>query len=511
MNFRRIIKENRKVFFVNALSIGIAFIAFFEQILTSDIVYSMVIGELDKAPSLTEHLASGRYTNYLISWMYRFFNTFGINKLSHQWVLQLFGILIYALAATILYRMLASYMNVQGYSVWLNILVLICFINPFIVETYVYVSFDWAIGVLFAVLSASMLAKGQYIKGGIIAFLAVSTYQTNIVITLLIALTGVYLQYYTELKKLIQRVIMCGAVTAIVAVINLVIPKICMAVGITDNIVKSTDTGDPWSLRLTWIYQNIYLSIVKAYGMLPNYFIPMVLLLVTTIVFVLQTHRYGWNKLWIPVLWIVFVVGMMLLPYVPCFVATYPGFPQRTMLSMFIALAMVMIVSLFFIRQGLSVLKNGYKVLILVVVGALVLATESSIKDCYVCNAMDKYEARCIQEAISEYEDESGMEITTIAVHRPGFIHYTYPEQTSVYVYTLFAHRMFYDSWSDVNLLNYLYGKHYKRIDMDELYTDTYDSYQKFITSHWEGKYWDRLNIDEQIIFDGNTMYWSLY
>ena len=139
------------------------------------------------------------------------------------------------------------------------------------------------------------------------------------------------------------------------------------------------------------------------------------------------------------------------------------------------------------------------------------LATESSIKDCYVCNAMDKYEARCIQEAISEYEDESGMEITTIAVHRPGFIHYTYPEQTSVYVYTLFAHRMFYDSWSDVNLLNCLYGKHYKRIDMDELYTDTYDSYQKFITSHWEGKYWDRLNIDEQIIFEGNTMYWSLY
>lgn len=511
MSIRKIIQENSKLFFINMMSLVIAFIAFFEKILTSDIVYSAAIGEIDKMPSLTEHLASGRYTNYLISWIYRGFHLFGINKLSHQWILQLSGMIVYAVAATLLYKMLATYMKLRRYSVWLNILVLMCFINPFIVETYVYVCFDWAIGILLAVMSAEELTKGRYMSGGMLAFLAVSTYQTNIVIVLLIAVSGVYLQYYADFKELVKKVCLSGIVTAIAAVINILIPKVCLAIGITDNIVKSTDTGDPWSLRLTWIYQNVYLSIVKAYGMLPNYFIPLVLVIVATMVAASLIYTRRKTKWWISFIWLLFVIGAMLLPYVPCFIASYPGFPQRTMLSMFVALALVMCIGFFFIEQSIQVMKKVYRILVIIVSIVLFVATETSIKDSFVCNALDKYEARCIQDTIHEYETETGIEVTTIAVHRPGFAHYTYPEQTSVYVYTLFAHRMFYDPWSDVNLLNYLYDEHYERIDMDELYTDTYDEYQEFIKSHWEGKYWDHLNVDEQIIFDGDTMYWSLY
>ena len=56
-----------------------------------------------------------------------------------------------------------------------------------------------------------------------------------------------------------------------------------------------------------------------------------------------------------------------------------------------------------------------------------------------------------------------------------------------------------------------MFGGNYERINMDQFYTDTYEEYQAFIKEHWEGKYWDHLDVEEQLIFDGDTLYWSLY
>ena len=92
-----------------------------------------------------------------------------------------------------------------------------------------------------------------------------------------------------------------------------------------------------------------------------------------------------------------------------------------------------------------------------------------------------------------------------------GSIHYIYEEQHFEYVYTLYAHRLFYDAWADVNLLNYMFDRDYERVNMDELYTDNTEYYQSLIQQYWEGKSWTHLNTEEQLVFDGNTMYWALY
>ena len=56
-------------------------------------------------------------------------------------------------------------------------------------------------------------------------------------------------------------------------------------------------------------------------------------------------------------------------------------------------------------------------------------------------------------------------------------------------------------TWSDVLLINYLSGKEYIKVPMDE---DVYDMY-------FRGKSWETFNADEQLVFDGDTMYWAIY
>lgn len=505
------IKYNGKLYLMNTgLLLGIYMITMNFQI-TSDVLYSEMIGELDHAPSFTEHIASGRYTNYLISWFYRFLNCLGVNKMHYQWVLQLLGILVYSAAALLLYRMFEKAMKLTRYSLVLNALILVCFVNPFIVETFVYVAFDWAVGILLAVLAAQYITEKRYVIGWILAFLAVSAYQSNIIMTLQFCIAIIFITEYDNIRQLIKRVFISGLLCVSAAGVNILIPKLGLALHVTDEIVKQTGVQGAWSERIYQIKMIIWLSIVKAYGMLPNYFIPLVILLAWgTTAIIIWKNADGYKKFLNIVLWSVAVLSCILVPYAPCFVSTIIGYPQRTLISMFVGFSMILICCYYFLKDT-GYLSGLFAVGTALGAAIMVYSTQTGLQDCYIANAMDFHEARQIQEAIDQYETETGNEIHTIVVHRMGSIHYIYEEQHFEYVYTLYAHRLFYDAWADVNLLNYMFDKDYERVNMDELYTDNTEYYQSLIQQYWEGKSWTHLNTDEQLVFDGNTMYWALY
>lgn len=504
------IYKNKILYLINTVALLGTYMITMNFQITSDVLYSEMIGEVAKAPSLSEHLASGRYTNYLISWLYRFLNLFGINKMHHQWILQLMGILVYAIAACVLYRMFEKALKLDKYSIILNVLVLVCFINPFIAETYVYVAFDWAVGILLAVLAAKYIVDRKYVKGWIFAFLAVSTYQCNIIMTLLFCVAVTFIEDYLKCVKLIKNVLISGLLTLSAASVNILIPKICLALHITDEIIKQTGVKDEWSLRLQWIFDIVRLCIIKAYGMLPNYFIPITVVLAFFAVSFTILFQYGWKKIWIIFMWGFVVAGCMLVPFAPCFVSSTIGFPQRTLTPVFMGLSMILICSYAFLRNT-KYLSKGFLIGTALGAAIMVYSTQTGLQDCYIANAIDFYEAQEIQEAIEEYEAESGNEVTDIVVHRMGSIHYAYQEQHFQNVYTLYAHRLYYDAWADVNLLNYMFGEEYNRINMDEQYTDNTEYYQSLIQKYWDGKSWSHLDTDEQLVFDGNTMYWALY
>lgn len=501
-------QEDIKLFGVNATILLAVYSTMMNFQITSDHVYAAVIDEFSQFPNMINQLAAGRYTGYFIAWILKVFQLVGVDKVHHQFVLQIAGILVYAIAASILYKIYAEKMQLEKYSIFLNALILIAFVNPFIVETYVYICLDWAIGILLAVLGAKYLLKQRYGLGFLFSFLAVSTYQTNILMVLIYCIGAIYIEYRHSFKELFTRIMKCGAITVLAAFINILIPKICLSLGIIDGIVKQTGAGDEWNLRIVWIAQIIYLSIYKGYGMLPEGFLFWMILLISLIA-ILYFARKKEKKTGLQILYWILLTGILFgMLYAPCFVSSTIGYPQRTMLSLFMSFS-VLLICFYSLIKNERLLK--YHIGIYLIAGIMLYQTESGIQDCYTSNALDFYEAQCVQETIEAYEQETGNEITQIAVHRASNIHYSYAQLHYENVYALYSHRLFYDAWSDVNLLNYLFDEDYERIDMDYPYGDKRQFYDEICAKYFDGKSWDRLNTEEQIVFDGNVMYWVIY
>lgn len=118
--------------------------------------------------------------------------------------------------------------------------------------------------------------------------------------------------------------------------------------------------------------------------------------------------------------------------------------------------------------------------------------------DKYKLNALD--ESRCcyVGQAISEYEETSGIEIRKIAF-------YTDAESAIPTYPHLYSHTgdlicsSFNQSWSDLSALNYYLGTNYEKVDPVEKY-DIYFS----------EKNWDHLS-QGQLIFDGDTLHLCIY
>lgn len=101
-----------------------------------------------------------------------------------------------------------------------------------------------------------------------------------------------------------------------------------------------------------------------------------------------------------------------------------------------------------------------------------------------------------IVEAINEYELENNIQIKNIAFYDDAKLNYEYwnAEELMYFSYTA---PIYYGYWCDIFSINVLSGKEYNRI---------YDSLRdKEIYYYFKTKDWDEINLEEQIIFKGDT------
>ena len=118
--------------------------------------------------------------------------------------------------------------------------------------------------------------------------------------------------------------------------------------------------------------------------------------------------------------------------------------------------------------------------------------------DKYKLNALDENRCYYVGQAISEYEEASGIEIKKIAFYADA--------ESAVPTYPhLYSHTgdlicsSFNQSWSDLSALNYYLGSDYERADPSELYRD-----------YFSEKNWDHLS-SQQLIFEGDTLHLCIY
>ena len=117
----------------------------------------------------------------------------------------------------------------------------------------------------------------------------------------------------------------------------------------------------------------------------------------------------------------------------------------------------------------------------------------------FATTKIDQNYARDIYCEIQKYEKATGTEIVSIApVNDISPLWYNpYVEYTSFDV----NKRIVPQEWCDVNLINFVSGRSFYRLEMpDDIYLN-----------YFEGKDWDYYCPEEQLYFKENTLYWCIY
>lgn len=116
-----------------------------------------------------------------------------------------------------------------------------------------------------------------------------------------------------------------------------------------------------------------------------------------------------------------------------------------------------------------------------------------------VSNRLDEEIAYMVQDRINEYENESGKEINTILFRNDAVPTYNY--RALDFEAFEIGQRAYTASWSCVEMISYYNGENYNYEYMDD---ETFN--QIFDNNDWDG-----IDLDEQLVFDGETAYFAIY
>jgi hypothetical protein len=118
-------------------------------------------------------------------------------------------------------------------------------------------------------------------------------------------------------------------------------------------------------------------------------------------------------------------------------------------------------------------------------------------------NRLDEREAIAMDMAITAYEEESGIKVTSLVRTFDSNATNKHPEVYSFvsYLYGYFVWRPAIVNWSYAPSIEYFTGRSFEEISTDR------DAHQEF----FDNKQWDYFNPTEQLYFDGSTVYWCVY
>ncbi|MBQ9135783.1 MAG: glucosyltransferase domain-containing protein [Lachnospiraceae bacterium] len=439
--------------------------------------------------------SGGRYGNIFLSFCYFILGKFNISHYENIYVIQIMGILLYAVCCVILYDLFAAFFEDEKQKKLLYAIILLCFINPFMVETYVYGSFDWAFGILLAVIAAKWIFRKKYIKGFIMAFLAVSVYQTNIFIVAIVAFLACFIKNINlEKKRLYLDSLIVCLLSGGAAMLNILILKVFSAVGNDINPGKTPQVSQSYVELIIDILKQVKSIYVGMIGTYPVRFFALFVIIMCAgvIIFLLWKKQYCQM-----VLWTIAVGILFLLPFAYMLASNSAWCTQRTLLPVFFAMAMFLTGTMFWFRNHQYMYKV-FGIACAVFLGITLYSTETMIMDCYIGQALDYSEVICIEDEIREYEEATGIVVDTISWKKTEGMEYEHQLLTFQYG-NLCSHRIICDAGD--YLLDLVSEKDYTLLWMTE---EEFEMY-------FEDKDWTVFNPSEQLHFEGNVLYWAVY
>lgn len=473
---------------------------------------------------IVPYIKGGRFFSYFFHFILYFFYKLGINQFDEsEWVFQLIGSAVYAFDTLLLHKILFSdnendacdnkrkTPRLLQYAV-----VLIAFINPFVVETYTYNAFDWSIQALLALLAAYFLINKRYVLGIIFALCAYSMYQSDIFIVLIACIGGVLSRYFDNKKELIKYIFIYGCICLGIAAGMLGGQKmLANATGYSTEkniaslgeIVESvTNIAEVNEADIytpgTWYYKvmevrNIY---KYSFGMLPVWFL--LFLVAVPILFLFIESIFIKRDIGNAIIYLIVGCLLGLIPFSMTVVLSESLFFPRTLLPIFFSSSVLWGALVRRSSNDGRLIEYINSVGIVIGMFILVFYTRTVILDCYITRAIDEREVRAIAAEIERYEELNGVEVVNIACHYDSEKTLFYDENKLNYRVNAIADRMVREEWSDIRYLMAITGRRFEstRHLSDEEFENIFGNVN-----------WDYYCPEEQLVFDGDTLYWAVY
>lgn len=475
-----------------------SYMMFMHFYITSDYIPTASLGGVVPIPNFDMAISGGRFCAYAFLWFNYLLSKIHISYYENVYVIQIMGMMLYAWVGTRMYVLLSKNFADKRQRFVLNGAILLCFINPFMVETYVYGCFEWAVGIWLAVLAVDKLTHKKYVVGWFLALCATSVYQTNVFIVLILWLLLIFIENYEiDLKKTIKFFILAGLISASVAICSIALQKLVVLSGNTLSPGKEAVLSEGFIERVTSTLYAAIGVLWRMHGMLPRRLLFIFgIVLYGAAMYVLLAKK---KKLCAAIVWTIMLVVVFFVPFSYGVVMTSRAFPARTILAIFFSISVLIISALHIVKDYL---KPGKIISVASCCFAVVVIfyTETCILDCYIRQALDFNEAMCIQDEIREYEETTGIEIKTVSAGKsPNPIYYS--QNLHLPYDTTYNYRIMHDFWAQTRFLNYVNHENYEVKWMDE------EEYKKYFGT----QSWTVFNPSEQLHFEGNTLYWAIY
>ncbi len=444
------------------------------------------------------NLALGRIANYFVFGLFK-----NINIITFQQIFSFLLIVTLAISARMIYMLYQKNVDNAKCLPLLKLGVLIIYGNVFMVDYFNYIEmfFAWCCGIIFMTVAVIQVKQRMSALNVIIMLgcvvISVSFYQALIGFFVCLALIEVYLlnkgKFSSNALKNSIIVLLCGGAAGI---INILALRILQETGQISATNRTERMGISIILsNIKIVFLNAWDLLIDRKGFLPNYLVLIVLLILYMIILKTLIQR---KAQWTDYVYIILlIICSRITIYIPHLLSSTIWMAPRSVISYWT----ILIIPCAIITTIVE--KDNLRTIATVFIAMVFLISTYNIQK--ICsniistNRIDEEIAYLIQSKIEKYEEDTGNQIENIVFKNDASPSWTY--NSTKFVAFELCERVYVVPWGCVECINYFNNENYNSDFMSE------DQYNKY----FEKDNWDNLQLEEQIIFDGNTLFYAVY
>ena len=234
------------------------------------------------------------------------------------------------------------------------------------------------------------------------------------------------------------------------------------------------------------------------HGYMPKHSV-LIFILLVTIIILLTVFKRDHVILRIITL-LIFGVAILIAAYLPHFIVAIVWLAPRAILGVSTVLFSISLIAFFYVKQSHFKMYTLAATVILFL-GVSFIQTQKIIVDEAILAGIEQENIHQLGEKIAEYETNTGNEIHYISYIHDAVYKWTF-DPIKYNIYETNGRRANVE-WSFVNMINFYLNRSFEKKDVDR------SRFECILGS--DGKNWNYINLDEQMYFEGDTLYMVIY